>query len=108
MPYQPTSGDVVRVNGFDGKRAIVLKFNRQTDGAPYFKAKIENTSELVWPDHVVADSEGAYVRECTDCEITFRTDRLTDPLCPNCERRSRRQGGPGRRTQTGARVWRGR
>jgi hypothetical protein len=107
MPYQPTTGDVVRINGFEGKRAIILKFNRKTDGAPYFKAKIENTSELVWPDHVVADSLGAYELTCAECEIRFRAARAWDPLCPNCERRADRRH-PGTRKTTGARVWRGR
>ena len=107
MPYQPTTGDRVRVNGWTGKRAMILIFKRKFDGAPYFKAKIENSGELVWPDHVVADSEGAYERTCADCEIRFRTDRVLDPLCPNCERRAERQD-PGSRQRTGARTWRGR
>jgi hypothetical protein len=108
MPYQPTTGDRVRLNGFEGPRAIILKFNRKTDGAPYFKAKLEKTGELVWPDHVVADSLGAYELTCADCEIRFRAARAWDPLCPNCERRHDRQGGPDRQKTTGARVWRGR
>ena len=106
MAYQPTTGDRVRVHGFEGKRAIILRFTRKSDGAPYFKAKIENTGELVWPDRVVADSSGAFEHECTDCEIRFRSDAALDPLCPNCARP--RGDGPDVRRPTGARVWRDR
>ena len=87
MPYQPTSGDLVRINTFEGKRGVVLKFNRHSDGAPYYKVKIENTGELIFPDHVVADSLGAYELTCADCEIRFRAARAFEPLCPNCARR---------------------
>ena len=108
MPYQPTTGDRVRLGGFDGPRAIILEFKRKADGRPYFKAKRENSGELVWPDHAVADSQGAYVRTCTDCEIDFRTDTVMTVLCPNCDRRQAQRGGADTRRTTGARYWQGR
>jgi hypothetical protein len=105
MPYTPTAGDRVRLNGVQGRRATIVQLNRLSDGAPYLKARVDTTGDLVWPNHVVADCDGAYRRECTDCEIVFFSDDLTTVLCPNCDQRHEGQD-PGRRRQTGARRWR--
>jgi len=107
MPYQPTAGDRVRINGWTGPVAVIVRFTRKRDGVPFFKARPLTGGALVWPDHVVADSTGAYERTCTDCEITFKTDIVQEPLCPNCDRRGQHDG-PDSRRYTGARRWRGR
>ena len=104
--YVPSPGDRVRLGGFDGPRAVIVMFKRHGDGKPYYKARVLSTGALEWPNHIVADSEGAYVRTCTDCEIRFLSDAVAEVLCPNCARP--RGDGPDSRRTTGARVWRGR
>lgn len=87
--YQPTAGDRVRINGVHGARATIVHLTRLTDGAPYYKARVDTTGALVWPNQVVADCDGAYRHECTDCEIVFFTNDVLGMLCPNCEGRRR-------------------
>lgn len=104
--YTPSPGDRVRLGGFEGPRAVIVMFKRHADGVPFFKARVVGTGALEWPNRVVADSSGAFEHACTDCEIRFRSDAASDPLCPNCARP--RGDGPDSRRTTGARVWRGR
>ena len=104
MPYQPTAGDVVRLGGINGPRATIVQLRRRVDRVPFFKAQREDTGELVWPDHAVADCTGVHQRICAECEIPFQTDDGFESLCPNCDKRH--VEGPDSRRKTGARWWR--
>jgi hypothetical protein len=91
MPRERYTGrDGDRVQTRAGVPGIVYRCRGQR--GPYFKARLQ-TGEWVWPDQVIAQSSGPYLRTCGECGIDFRSEAANSHTCPNCvARESRSQG----------------
>jgi hypothetical protein len=50
----------------------------------YWKVKLTASNEWVWPNGVVADTDGAHQYRCQECSIPFRTNTSGEPHCPSC------------------------
>jgi hypothetical protein len=86
--YTGRDGD--RVQTRDGVQGIVFRCRGQR--GPYFKVKL-STGEWVWPDQVIAESSGPYLRTCGECGIEFRSEAPNSYTCPNCVAGIRRAQG---------------
>ena len=81
-------GDRVRVGGFQGPAGVLYRCEKRDRSGHYFKVNLAS-GQWVWPDRLVVDSRGIYTERCRECDGEFHTDRLGEPLCPNCDRRGR-------------------
>jgi uncharacterized Zn finger protein (UPF0148 family) len=71
-----THGQRVRVSGFTGPRGVMMHCKRT-----YWKVKLQS-GEWVYPNDVVADTDGPFEYRCQECGIPFRTKSQGEPFCP--------------------------
>lgn len=85
--YEPRDGDRVqhRTSGTKGT-VIKCRYRAPREGT-YFRVRLV-TGVWVWPEQVIAESEGPYLTTCIECAIGMRTKAPNGlGLCVNCAER---------------------
>jgi DNA-directed RNA polymerase subunit RPC12/RpoP len=70
--------------GHGGPAGVLNHCLSKTTLRRYWKVKLDSGA-WVWPDDVVAESEGPCVARCVECELEYRgATPQSGGLCPNC------------------------
>lgn len=98
MAYEPRDGDRVQERS-TGIKGFVRRCTRKAPRPGHYYKVCLVTGEWVWPDRVIAESEGPYVTTCVDCGIAMKTQAPNGQgMCVNCAARENASAGPDART----------
>ena len=78
----------VRVKGktgyADGARGVLMRCSSRSTGREYWKIRLQESGEWIWPDDFVVDGAGTLVGCCGRCGLPF-LHRGGEPICERCD-----------------------